>query len=240
MPDPLVPINKEDTSETLPAIVEPLMALHLLITQDTEQNRHWNDRIEAIRQASAVEAAPDPPSKRLLASRAAWDEMRTTGQLGATLSIGLGAAWMAWLVPLYAIGHGFGWLAALTYLLPVPLATRVARTLWERASLAGMRDLGQRPTLRQRLATLARGTIRSFGAGFGFGFTLTFLQGLISAFMTPEPTLIAELVADAAFATVAGMVSGTLSTIMAPLVSRAAPELPASTRPPKALPTGDL
>lgn len=232
-PTALAPRTDDDAPRPLPAKLEPMMLSHLLVTGDTEQYNLWRDRIETILQADAVEDEPDPEAKAILANKHAWRQMRETGKLGALYGLGIGSLWMTMLIPLYAIEHGFGWLAGLSFLLPVPIAWRTGRRLWERAALAGMKDLGRRPTLRRRMRTMFRSIFRSFSAGFGFGFTLVFLQALITWFMTPAPTLLQELLWDAYHATLAGTVSGTMGMMLAPLIGRSAPSntplLPSST-----------
>lgn len=207
----------------IPARLQPMMLTHLFITGDVEQFRRWRDQVETIRQTEAVYLEHDPFLKRILRRKEVWARVRKTGQLGAMLTLGPGVIWMAWLIPAYAIGHGFGWAAALTYLLPVPLAFRVARTLFEKSAMAGMRDHRRGSALRRRVLAWLRGAGRSYASGFAFGFTLTFLQGLISWFMTPAPTLGAELVTDFVLGTWAGMFTGGVAVMMTPLLTRPAP-----------------
>lgn len=215
--------NNSSTSAKLPARLEPMMLTHLVLTGDVEQHREWADRVETVRQMQAVEEERDLETRRLLSRPSVWRRMRLVGKVGALSSLALGVGWMALLIPEYAIDLGFGWAAALTYLLPVPIAWKVGRRLWERAALAGMRDLGPSPPLARRVAVLPRALLRSAGAGFGFGFTLVFLQGLISAFMTPEPTLVGELIADGAFAAILGSIAGSVSAVFTPFVSQPPP-----------------
>ncbi len=199
------------------------MMVHLALTGDSKQHKHWRDRVESIAQADAVDAARDPETKALLADKGAWEQMRATGKFGANFGLALGALWMSVLMPLYAVAHGFGWLASMAFLLPVPVAWRFGRRLWERAAVRGMRDLGKRPSLRKRMRTAMRSVARSFSAGFGFGFGLVFLQALITWFMTPAPTLIEELLIDAFHGSIAGLVTGSFSMLLAPLIGRQAP-----------------
>lgn len=200
-----------------------MMLAHLAVSGDPSQFKRWKNRIETILQADAIDAAKDPEIKQLLANKEAWSQMRATGKFGANFGLGLGALWMSVLLPLYAVGHGFGWPAALTFLLPVPVAWKFGRWLWERAALKGMRDLGRRPSLKRRMKTALKSMGRSFGAGFGLGFTLVFLQALITWFMTPAPTLIGELMTDALHGSYAGIASGFFSVLLSPLVGRRAP-----------------
>lgn len=218
-------MSRDDKRESrkLPAKLEPMMLAHLALTGDQAQQARWRNQLEAIRQADAIAEAPDPETKAILANRDAFRQMRITGKLGATFGLGLGTFWMAWLLPTYAVGHGFGWLAAATFLLPVPIAWKFGRWLWEQASLAGMRDLGTRPSLRKRLNVVFRSMFRAFNAGFGFGFSLVFLTTLITWFMTPAPTLAAELLSDAYHGSVAGLITGFMSMMLAPLVGRGIP-----------------
>jgi len=219
----LVTREEAGKSRKVPTKLEPMMLAHLVLTGDQAQQARWRAQLDAIRQADAISAAPDPETKAILANKSAWRQMRVTGKLGATFGLGLGTFWMAWLLPTYAVGHGFGWLAAATFLLPVPLAWKFGRRLWEQASLAGMRDLGERPSLRKRLNVVFRSMFRAFNAGFGFGFSLVFLTTLITWFMTPAPTLAAELLSDAWLGSIAGLVTGSMSMMLAPLVGRGVP-----------------
>lgn len=216
----------------LPGRLEPFMAAHFALTGDAEQYAEWRAKVESIRQTEALAQAEDPESRAILLDREAWHQMRITGKLGTLFGLGLSSFWMAWLLPVYALYHGFGWVAAMTFLLPIPIAWRVGRRLWEKAALAGMKDLGKRPSLRRRVKTAFRSIARSFGAGFGFGFTLVFLQALITYFMTPAPTLIAELMIDGFHATLAGLISGGMGVMLAPLVGRPAPEAEDNALPP--------
>jgi hypothetical protein len=150
--------------------------------------------------------------------------MKETGVIGALYGFGMSTLWMGFLIPLYAVGHGFGWLASMSFLLPVPIAWRVSRRLWERASLRGMRD-----RLRKRRFVPGRSIRRSFGAGFGLGFTLIFLQALLTWFMTPASSFGLELLIDAYHATLGGLASGGLATLLAPLLRRGVPETSALT-----------
>jgi MFS family permease len=199
------------------------MLAHLAITGDAKQHQRWKDRMEAIIQADAVDRARDPETKAILADKAAWQQLRATGRFGANFGLALGALWMSVLLPLYAVAHGFGWLAASTFLLPVPIAWRFGRKLWERAAVAGMRDLGKKPSLRKKVRAAGRSLMRSFSAGFGFGFSLVFLQALITWFMTPAPTIIQEILLDARDGAWAGIITGMFSVLLAPLVGRQAP-----------------
>lgn len=200
------------------------MLTHLALTGDLEQHKEWQERIEAILQADAVAMERDYESRRLLLRDAVWKRIRRTGKVAATFNMAMGGAWMMLLIPYYATVHGFGWLAALTYLLPVPLAWKVARKMFERAALKGMRDAGHsKVSLLKRIALLPVGAIRAGVAGFAFGATLMFLQGLISWFMTPAPTIALELFGDALYAVYAGMITGTASMMLAPMVAAPPP-----------------
>lgn len=207
----------------IPARLEPMMVTHLVITGDLEQFRRWRDQVETIHQTEAVHHEPDPLLKRILRRPDAWRRIRETGKVGAMISMGPGILWMAWLIPAYALQHGFGWLPALAYLLPVPLAWRTSRALFERSALAGMRDHHRGRSARRRVLAWLRGAMRSYASGFALGFTLTFLQGLISWFMTPAPTLVQELIIDFAVGTWAGMFTGGIGVLLTPLVTRGAP-----------------
>lgn len=206
----------------LPVYLEPMMLSHLALTGDVRQYRAWKERVESIEHTRAVEDAPDTLSRSILEEREAWLQMRTTGKLGAAFGLGLGLLWLSTLVPFYAFAHGIG-LWALVFFLPLPLAWKVGQKLWEDAALAGMRDVGKRPTLRRRIRALARAIVRGFGAGFGFGFTLIFIQALMTWFFSAAPTLVAELASDTLHATIGGTVFGSFGMLLAPLIARGTP-----------------
>lgn len=203
--DPKLPVG-------LPARLGPLMGAHFLVTLDRAQRRQWLERIEAIEQAQWVAEAVDPLEKQLLAQPAAYRQIKEAGVVGSLYGLGIASLWMGWLIPLYAFGHGFGWWAA-AFLLPAPFAFGAARRSWQRAALSTMRQ-------RLRRRGNAGALRRSFAAGFGFGFLLVFLQALLTWFMTPAPTFGQELLIDAWHATLGGLLSGTLSTVLAPVIGR--------------------
>jgi hypothetical protein len=208
--------------EDLPAMLEPMMLTHLALTGDMQQYRDWRDRVENIEHGRALEDAPDSQSRAILEDKEAWLQMRTTGKLGAAFGLGLGLLWLSTLVPFFAVAHGIG-LWALVFFLPLPIAWRVGQKLWEDAALAGMKDVGRRPTLRRRIRALAKAIVRGFGAGFGFGFTMTFLQFLLTWFFNAAPSLLAELASDTLHATIGGTVFGCFGMLLAPLVARGSP-----------------
>ena len=233
--DPELPEVLREPDTDLPARIEPMMLTHLALTGDAKQYVRWRNQVERIRQVEAVDNAPDPESKSLLSSREAWRQMRETGTMGALVGLGLGSIWMSWLMKIYAVDHGFGWLTASLFLLPVPIAWYVGRKMWERAALQGMKDHVGRLTVRKRVRGFFRALGRSFGAGFGFGFTLVFLQALLTWPLTPAPTLGLELLYDFSHATILGTMFGLMGTMLAPMIGRAAPEERAGL-PPPALP----
>lgn len=224
------------TSEKRPKrvspFIRPLMWLYRVVSGDRAQSREWTDRLEAIDQAAAIDAEPSTEGKALLSDVETYRQIRSTGFVGAMGGMTLGALWMSWLIPLYAYGWGFGW-AAYAYLLPVPFVWRLGRRMWERAALQGMKELGPTPSQQQQLRTLSSGMLRGMGAGASMGFALVFLQGLISWFMTPAPTLGAELLIDVFWGMWGAGVGATLGAVFGPLVGRAAPAV--SAPPPSAL-----
>lgn len=198
-----------------------LMTLtHLAVSRDLAQHRQWRDQAEGIQMLETLDRVKDHRTRALLRRKPVWKLVRGVSRAGASLNLAASAPWLLWLIPLYALGHGFGWLAALAFLLPVPIAWGVAQRLFEDAAIESIHDAeheGESP-----LGSLQRwtgGTARSFVAGFGFGFTLLFLQGLISWFMTPESSLMMELFLDAYNATVGGLVSGSVSMLVSPIIA---------------------
>lgn len=221
------PTASDAEPERLPARLEPMMLAHLAVTGDTKQYRQWRDRIEEVRHHQAIVDAPDTECREILREKEAWLQVRTIGHLGASFGLGLGFMWMSVFLPLFAAQQGLAWWQLLPMFLPIPVAWKVGAGLWEDASLAGMRDVGKRPTMKRRLRALAKSLVRGFGAGFGFGFTLVFLQGLMTYIfgLNPAPTLLAELASDAYVGTIAGAVSGTFGMLLAPMVARGAPSV---------------
>ena len=227
--------EQDSPSGRLPARVEPMMLTHLALTGDTKQYDQWKNRVERLRQAQAVDRAQDPDSKSLLASTPAWRQIRETGLLGAMVGLGIGSIWTSELMWLFAVDHGFGWLASSIFLIPLPIAWYVGRRLWERASLQGMKDHAGPLTARKRLRGFTRAVGRSFTAGFGFGFTLVFLQALLSGFLDVAPTMSLELLTDLRDGVLIGTMMGLMGVMLGPLVGRPPPEeTPAL--PPPALP----
>lgn len=217
------------TPKVLSTWVKPLVWIYQLFSRDTKQVREWQERIETIEHAQDIDQEPSTEGKAILADKDAWRQVKSTGLIATSGGMGLGALWMTWLVPLYAVGHGFGWLAASAFLLPVPLAWKVGRRLWESAALQGMKELGDNPSSAQQLRTLSSGMVRGMMAGAGMGFTLIFTQALISWFMTPAPTLLIELIIDLINGTMGAIVGATVGAVFGPLVGRPAPSaLPAS------------
>ncbi|MBX2811877.1 MAG: hypothetical protein KTR25_08705 [Myxococcales bacterium] len=220
--------------------VKPLVWLYRLCVRDKQQAQSWLKRIESIEHAQDIDAEASTEGKAILSDKAAWRQIKATGLGASSGTMTMGAMWIAWLVHLYATGHGFGWLAASAYLLPVPLAWRVGRKLWESAALQGMKELGSRPTPNQQLRTLSSGMVRGMMAGAATGFTLVFTQALISWFMTPAPTLLIELIIDLIHGTMGAVVGATIGAVFGPLVGRPAPISTQSLKaPPRSLPGED-
>lgn len=208
----------------LPARIEPMMLAHFALTGDVDQYREWRQRVDDLHHQRAIEEAPDTESRVILEEREAWEQIRTSGKLGASFGMGLAALEISVLVQLFAF-YGMGWLMLLVALLPIPIAWRVGTKLWEEAALAGMRDIGNKPTLKRRLKALFRGLMRGFGAGFGFGFTLVFLQGLLTWFINPAPSLGLELLSDIFHGAGGGLVGGMFGMLLAPLLARGTPSV---------------
>lgn len=225
--DDAISTASESAPERLPARVEPMMLTHLAVTGDFSQYRKWRHRIEEVRHQHAIADAPDTECREILREKEAWLQMRTIGSLGAAFGLGLGFMWMSVYLPLFAHQQGLAWWQLIPFFLPIPVAWRVGSRLWEDASLAGMRDVGKRPTMRRRLRALAKSLVRGFGAGFGFGFTLLSLQSLMTYVfgLNPAPTLLQELAAGVYAGTVAGAVSGTFGMLLAPMIARGSPSV---------------
>jgi hypothetical protein len=145
----------------------------------------------------------------------------------------LAAYWTGYLVHGYAVYLGFGWLAAASYLLPMPLAWSLGRELFRSNVASNMAALGPAPTLAQRGRRMAWSTGGCALAGFAAAFTLVFLQGLISWFMTPAPTLALELWYDFIDALKMAVLGGAGTAMLGPLLTV---KLPGSS---EALPDGE-
>jgi len=196
----------------------PLVYTHLFLTGDLKQHRQWVDRLEKIEQAEAVACESDWKRKGILSRPAAWKKIRMLSKWATNYGLVFAAMWTGWLVWGYAVALQFGWLKAAMYLLPLPLAWSVGRGLFQSNIASSMEALGPSPTLGQRAKETARSTARSFGAGFTAAFTLVFLQGLISWFMTPAPTIALELWLDFVDALQAALYGGVAASLMGPLL----------------------
>jgi len=199
------------------------MYAHLAITGDLSQHKNWSERLEKYEQSNEIEATSDAQRQALLRNDDAWKKIRMASWEGANWTALVGSVGTAWLMYEYAVGWGFGWLAAASFALPMPIAWAVSRKTFQKGAARIMGFLGRKPTTTKRMIGLMEGTAWSAGAGFAFGFTLVFLQGLISWFMTPAPTLWLELYYDVVNALWCGAVAGTLSVGLGPLLCRKAP-----------------
>ncbi len=207
----------------LPWYVGHLMTAHLLVSRDLTQHRSWRQQIEGLRMLDVLPRVKGHQTRALVRRPRVWRRIQAVSRAGATVNFSASLLWLIWIIPLYAIGHGFGWLAALTFLLPVPIAWRVARRLFEDAAIGSIQDAQDTQALAPVLGRWTRSGARTFIAGFGFGFTLLFLQGLLTWFMTPASTIAMELFMDAWYASIAGLLSGGVSVIMTPLVATTGP-----------------
>lgn len=201
----------------------PLMYAHLLITRDLPQHRAWRERLEKIEQANELSEVTDPAERALLARPDVWRDLRRVSWWASAFTFTWCSYVTAKLVGDYAVGFGFGYAAAGSYLLPLPLAFMVGRKLYQQGCLSVMKYLGPNPDGKRQMKSWLWAMLASFGAGFGFAFTLTFLQGLISWFMTPAPTLWLELWMDVTNAVEAAVYGGAVSSVMWPLLCRKAP-----------------
>lgn len=220
-------VPKGDTAEAAAPTfaLAPLMYAHLLMTRDLPQHRAWRERLEKIEQANELAEVTDPAERGLLARPEVWKDIRRMSWWATHFTFTYCAVVSWWLVQDYAVGFGFGYAAAGTYLLPLPLAWMVGRKLFQQGTLSVMKYLGGNPDSGRQMKSWFRAMLASFGAGFGFAFTLTFIQGLISWFMTPAPTLWLELYMDVSNAIEAALKAGVVSSVMWPLLCRKAPSV---------------
>lgn len=219
----LVPTRESAESAGPTVALAPLMYAHLLVSGDLAQHKAWRERLEKIEQANELAETTDPQERALLARPEVWKDIRRMSWWASTFTASYCAYVTANLVRDYAVGFGFGYAAAGTYLLPLPIAFMVGRKLYQNGALGVMKYLGSNPDSSRQLKSWFRAMLAAFGAGFGFAFTLTFLQGLISWFMTPAPTLFLELWMDVTNAASAAWWTGCISSVMWPLLCRKAP-----------------
>lgn len=220
----LVPVSETQKSSTPTVALAPLMYAHLLFTRDLPQHRAWRERLEKIEQANELAEVTDPQERALLARPEVWKDIRRTSWWAAAFT-GSYCAWVTKaLIADYAVGFGFGYVAAATYLLPLPIAFMVGRKLYQQGSVSVMKYLGHNPDSATQMKSWILAVIMAACAGFGLAFTLTFLQGLISWFMTPAPTLWLELWMDVTNAATAAVLPAAISgAAMWPLLCRKAP-----------------
>lgn len=227
-------LARDNGPKRLPWYTGWLLMTHLALSRDMAQHRTWKTQVEGLRMMDTLERVDGPRTRAALRRPHVWRKVRRVGAVGASLSLAASAPWMLWLLPAYALGHGFGWLAALSFLLPVPLAWKVGRRLYESATINSMQDAERSGPLASVLRW-SNSTARTFGAGFGFGFTLIFLQGLITWFMTPASSLALELYLDLYLALVGGGLLGMVSTVVSPLVATSGPAALAAAEEPRQL-----
>ncbi len=221
----------------MPWYTGALMLTHLAFSGDLKQHRQWKDKVEGVHMVETLERVRGVRTRTALRRRKVWRMVRRTSAAGASLNLAATAPWLWWIVPTYAVGHGFGWFASLAFLLPIPIAWKVARRLYEDASIESIRD-AEHSGAFGGLKRWSGGTARSFAAGFGFGFTLLLLQGLISWFFTPAPSFFLELFLDTYYALIGGLLSGGVSVLLAPVIAhtgRAALEAGSTTPPARQL-----
>lgn len=226
-------VLKEENAGAAPPSVAlvPMMYAHLLLTGDWSQHKAWRERSEKIEQQNELAETTDPGERALIARPEVWREVRRMSWWATNFTLLYCAVETAKLISDYATGFGFGWAAAGTYALPIPIAWMIGRRLFQQGSVGVMKYLGPNPSGSKQAKSWFRAMAASFtaGFGFGFGFALTFLQGLISYFMTPAPTIWLELWMDVTNAFWAALPAGLVSSVMWPLLCRRAPsghELP--------------
>ena len=172
----LVPRGESAESAAPTFTLAPLMYAHLLITRDLPQHRAWRERLEKIEQANELAEVTDPAERALIARPEAWKNLRRMSWWASTFTFGVCSVATYNLVADYAVGFGFGYAAAGSYLLPLPLAFMVGRKLYQQGCLSVMKYLGPNPDGARQMKSWFWAMLMCFGAGFGFSFTLTFLQ----------------------------------------------------------------
>jgi hypothetical protein len=200
----------------------PLMVLHRTMTGDKAQYRTWKERLEKVLQACRLNRARSPVLRKVIAHPAAWRRARGFGRLGTWVVLGLGG-WTTYNITyFYSEFLQFGLWPYLLFLPPLIPAAYVAKRSLENAALASMASTrGDDPGARARSAALS-GVFHSFTAGFAVGFVLLFLQGLMSWFLTPAPTLFQELFFDATLATQYGVIMGAFTAPLGLVLGRKA------------------
>ena len=218
----------------LPWYTGLMMWTHLAFSRDLGQHRDWSEQVEGLHMMEALPRIRSQKTRSLVRHPRVWRRISRLSKVGTGVSLAATMPWIVFLLPLYAVGHGFGWLAALTFLLPVPIAWKVGNALYRKAAIGSISDAQERGALFPKLGRYIKSGARTFMAGHGFGFTLVFLQGLITYFMTPAPTLALELFLDFYYASIAGVFSGLAAMfVLTPWVAysgRAALTAPKRTR----------
>jgi len=212
--DPNDPLSAGRPSGGLPWYTDLMVTSHLLLTRDHAQHEAWTERIDAVELEEVMSTVPSVQVRQRLRRPGVWRRIRKVGLVGATSSTAVAIPWLAWLMTVYAEPLGFGWGVASTFLLAMPFMWWTARHLFERAAIATLAHDDDRPERRWRTAGLL-----TFTSGFGAGFVLVFLQGLLTWFMTPAPTIGMEVMIDASVAAMAGVFFGALTLWLTPLVA---------------------
>lgn len=201
----------------------PLIYAHYWATQDGEQHADWKQRIDKAAHCDALVSTTDPDEKRILSNPLAWRSIQSTSWWATMLSLLASSYGTYTIVENYAIGLGYGPAVASAFLLPIPVAWAVGRSLYKKTKLRVMAHLGNKPTPKDHFTSWFVAAAGSFGAGAGFGFTLTFLQGLISWFTTPASSVGMEIFIDATAGLNAALTAGMVSAMFLPLMCGKAP-----------------
>ena len=198
----------------------PLMAVHRLLTGDRKQHGIWKDRLDRVLQLQRLRRARGSMLRKVIAHQPAWRRARGFGRMGTFVVVGLGAYITAQLGFIYSELLHFGIWPWLLFVPPLIPAGMVAKRALENAALGSMAaTTGNNEAARSRRAAWS-GVVRSFCAGFTGGFSLLFLQGLLSWFLTPAPTLAQELFLDVRFAATYGVLFGVIAAPLGLVLGR--------------------
>jgi hypothetical protein len=210
------------------------MVLHRVMTGERRQYVVWRERLERILKSHRLTRARSSMLRRVIAHEPAWRRARGFGRLGTFVVLGIATYITLQFSLIYSQLFNFGvwpWLLFVPPLLPAGI---VAKRALENAALGTMASThGDTESARSRSAALS-GVLRTFWAGFAGGFSLVFLQGLLSCFLTPAPTLLQELLLDVGFGLQHGVMFGVFTAPLGlvlgrrPLDPRSLPPAPAA------------
>jgi hypothetical protein len=198
----------------------PLMLTHRALTGDRKQYGLWRERLERVLQSHRLAKARSSTLRRVIAHTPAWRRARGFGRIGTFVVLGIGSFVAFKFSFLYSQFLNFGVWPWLLFVPPLVPAGIMAKRALENAALGSMAATGGHDEGARSRSAAVSGVLRSFWAGFVGGYSLLFLQGLLSWFLTPAPTLAQELLLDATFALPYGVLFGMFTAPLGLLLGR--------------------